>query len=159
MCIHCGEKLVESSTGMARTTRNTGGIFTDSAKIPETLINKALIPEDGIAVYAAGTLKPYYLHVKKEIIIGRKFEDSTENFLDLSGLDGFNLGLSRRHVMIRKAETGYEITDLSSTNGTWMDDERLVPERPYHLKNGAQLRIGRLRLLIVHHSVGEPSAK
>lgn len=144
---------------MARTTRNTGGIFSDSTKIPETLVNKSLIPEDGIAVYAAGTLKPYYLHVKKEIIIGRKFEDSTENFLDLSGLDGFNLGLSRRHAMIRRTDSGYEVVDLSSTNGTWMDNERLIPEKSYPLKNGAQLRIGRLKILIIHNSVGEPSGK
>jgi hypothetical protein len=159
ICIHCGEPLEESATSMAKTTRDTRGIFADAVRIPETLIDNELIPEDGIAIYAAGTLKPFYLHLKKEIIIGRKTEETSETFLDLSELDGFNMGLSRRHAMIRRAKLGYEVIDLASTNGSWMNDERLVPNEPYQLKNGAQLRIGRLRLLIVYHSVVEASRK
>jgi pSer/pThr/pTyr-binding forkhead associated (FHA) protein len=151
--------MEESPTGMARTTRNTGGIFTDSTKIPDELIDNTLIPEGGIAIYAAGTSKPFYLQLKKEIVIGRKLEETPETFLDLSELDGFNMGLSRRHAMIRRAEVGYEIIDLSSTNGSWLNEERLIPEKPYQLKNGAQVRVGRLRLLVIYHSVVEASRK
>jgi len=151
--------MEEYPTGMARTTRDTGGIFTDSTKIPDELIDNTLIPEGGIAIYAAGTSKPFYLQLKKEIVIGRKLEETSETFLDLSELDGFNMGLSRRHAMIRRAEVGYEIIDLSSTNGSWLNEERLIPEKPYQLKNGAQVRIGRLRLLVIYHSVVEASRK
>lgn len=159
VCMYCGAQLEEDSSGIARTTRNTGGLFIDSTKIPDSIIDNKLIPEDGIAIYAAGTLKPYYLRTKKEFVIGRKAEETSESFLNLSDLDGFNMGLSRRHAMIRRTEAGYEVIDLSSTNGTWMNDERLVPQKPYQLKNGAQLRLGRLRLLIIHHSVVEASRK
>lgn len=159
VCIHCGAQMEENLTGMAGTTRNTGGLFIDSTRIPETIIDNKMIPVDGIAIYAAGTLKPLYLRIKNEFVIGRKAEETSENFLDLSELDGFNMGLSRRHAMIRRGETGLEIMDLSSTNGTWMNDERLAPNKPYPLKNGAQLRLGRLRLLVVHHSVPEVSKK
>ena len=152
VCIHCGASLEEHPTGIAKTTRNTGGIFIDSGNIPTTVIDNGLIPEGGVAIYAAGTLKPFYLRIDKEMIIGRKVGDTPENFLDLSELDGFNMGLSRRHAMIRKAEVGYEVIDLSSTNGTWLNDERLVPDKPYQIMNGAQLRVGRLKLLVIYHA-------
>jgi len=156
-CIHCGAPLDVQPTGMARTTKDTGGLFVDLSKLPDSLINRSLIPTDGIAIYAAGTLKPFYLRIKDEFVIGRKVEETSETFLDLSELDGFNMGLSRRHVMIRRAKNGYEVIDLSSTNGTWMNEERLVPEKPYELKNGSQLRIGRLRLLITYLTESELS--
>jgi hypothetical protein len=155
VCIHCGAQLGEISSGMAKTTRNTGGIFVDPTNIPEPTIDIDLIPEDGLAISIAGTLKPFYLRIQKEFVIGRKLEKTSETFLDLSRLDGFNMGISRQHLMIRRAEAGYEVIDLSTTNGTWMNGDRLVPERPYPLQNGAQLRLGRLRLLIRYHSSDE----
>jgi hypothetical protein len=119
-----------------------------------------MIPEDGVAIYAAGSLKPYYLHIKDGIVIGRKKGEGTlENFLDLSDLDGYDMGISRRHAKIQHTENGYEIIDLSSTNGTWMNEERLVPDKPYPLKNGAQVRLGRLRLLVTHRTESETTTK
>jgi pSer/pThr/pTyr-binding forkhead associated (FHA) protein len=53
--------------------------------------------------------------------------------------------------MIRRAGTGFEIVDLASTNGSWLNDERLVPNKPYPLANGSQLRFGRMRLLVLFH--------
>ena len=158
VCIHCGAPMEdEKPTGMARTTRNTGGLSFDLSRLPDSVIDNSLIPDDGIAIYAAGTLKPYYLRIKGEFVIGRKAEETSSTFLDLSELDGYNMGISRRHVMICRADNGYEVTDLSSTNGTWMNDERLVPNKPYRLKNGAQLRVGRLRLLVTYRSASEVS--
>jgi hypothetical protein len=147
--------MEELSSSTVKTTRDTKGISPDSFSTPSPIIDIKLIPKDGIALSVTGTLKPFYLRINKEFIIGRKPEDPSENFLDLSKLDGFNMGISRRHVMIRRAEAGYEVIDLSSTNGTWMNDERLIPEKPYPLKSGARLRIGRLNLLLVYRAAVE----
>lgn len=147
--------MEEDSVNMGMTTRHTGGLRFDVSKLPDSVIDHSLIPEDGIAIYAAGTLKPYYRHIEKEFVIGRKANELPETFLDLSELDGYNMGISRRHAMIRRSDNGYEIIDLSSTNGTWMNDERLIPNKPYKLKNGSQLRIGRLRLLVTYRTTQE----
>ena len=93
------------------------------------------------------------MQVDNELIIGRKVESSTESVLDLSDLDAFNMGLSRRHAMIRRTESGFEVMDLSSTNGTWLNAERLFPNKPYPFASGSQLRIGRLRLFIVYQTM------
>ena len=144
---------------MARTTRDTGGLAIDLSKIPDSFIDRSLIPQDGVAIYAAGTLKAYYVHIPGELIVGRNGDKKAENFLDLSELDGYNMGISRRHLMVRKVENGYEVTDLASTNGTWINEERLVPNKPYFLKNGAQVRLGRLRLLVTYLTKSETANK
>jgi pSer/pThr/pTyr-binding forkhead associated (FHA) protein len=65
------------------------------------------------------------------------------------------MGLSRRHALIRQTVSGYEIIDLASTNGTWLNDERLVPYTPYPLQSGSQLRLSRIRLFIFHRLAAE----
>ena len=65
------------------------------------------------------------------------------------------MGLSRRQAKIQRSGQGYEIIDLASTNGTWLNDERLVPHQPYLLTSGSQLRLGRMRFVILFRSVAE----
>jgi hypothetical protein len=145
----------EGFASVAATTKNTGTPSNLPMEDFGSYINVALIPEGGIGIYAMGTEKPYYLHMDKELVIGRKMEAASvsESFLDLSLLDGYNVGLSRRHAMIRRAESSFEVIDLSSTNGTWMNEERLMPNKPYPLASGAQLRLSRMRLFVVYHIV------
>jgi len=123
-----------------------------SAKILDSPIDDSLIPDDGIAIYAAGSSEPVYVQIDRELIFGRKGDEPSEDaLLDLSELGGYHAGISRRHAMIRKRENGYEIIDLASTNGSWLNDERLVPNKPAPLASGSQLLFGRLRILVIHH--------
>jgi pSer/pThr/pTyr-binding forkhead associated (FHA) protein len=93
------------------------------------------------------------VHGDKEFFIGRiGQESSTELMVDLESFGGFMMGVSRRHAVIRPANDGYEITDLSSRNGTWLDGQRLFPNRAYPMASGEKLRIGRERLLVRYRS-------
>lgn len=159
VCGYCGALLEDGFTNIAATTKNTGGRFNIPAESVELFINAALIPEGGIGIYVAGAEKPYYLQMDKELVIGRKVETTSKSFLDLSGLNAFNMGLSRRHAMIRRTESGYEVLDLASTNGTWLNDERLIPNKPYPFASGSQLRLARLRLFVMYHIVLEGTKK
>jgi len=127
-----------------------------SARITDSPIEDSLIPDDGIAIYAAGTMQPVYLCFDKELILGRRVDGSSDdNVFDLSEIGGYQAGISRRHAMIRRGNDGYEIIDLSSTNGSWLNNERLVPNKSVPLASRSQLRFGQMRLLIVHHSVSK----
>ena len=79
--------------------------------------------------------------------------------LDLTDLNAANLGVSKRHAMIRRSGSGFEVLDLSSRNGTWLNAERLVPNRPYPFASGSQIRIGQMRLLVVYHSEPKDTQK
>jgi len=152
VCRHCGAPLNTDSYPTSVTTKNTEIKVNYSEKIDKLDVDEKIIPTNGIAVYFAGTTKPVEILVEKEFVIGRKVVEtgSSETFLDLSDFDGFRMGLSRRHAMVRRAESNYEIIDLSSTNGTWLNDERLVPYTPYSLPSGSQLRLSRIQLFVFY---------
>jgi len=155
ICKHCGASLQDYPTSSMATTRNTNNLGSVPSKIDELPL-ETLTPADGIAIYVEGTSDPVLLSSEKEFIIGRRSgAEILEPMLDLSKMDGFNMGISRRHVTIRQVESGYEVIDLSSTNGTWLNDERLVPNKPYPLTNKSRLRVGRLRFFVLYHSVSE----
>jgi pSer/pThr/pTyr-binding forkhead associated (FHA) protein len=51
------------------------------------------------------------------------------------------------------------VVDLGSRNGSWLNGERLVPNKPYPLASGAELRIGKMRLVIVYHPASKNGKK
>lgn len=79
------------------------------------------------------------------ISIGRA--DPTSDFvpdLDLSRYGGQERGVSRRHATIRWNDGGYVISDTHSSNGTWLNGERLEPGQPCPVWSSATIRFGGL---------------
>ncbi|MFZ5446524.1 MAG: FHA domain-containing protein [Myxococcota bacterium] len=54
--------------------------------------------------------------------------------------------VSRLHAIFLADAAGWTITDALSKNGTWVDGERLVPNRLYRLQDGAKLKVGKAEL-------------
>jgi hypothetical protein len=50
--------------------------------------------------------------------------------------------VSSHHAHIRPEGEGYEIVDLGSSNGTFVNEQQLVPNMPRPLQTGDQVRIG-----------------
>jgi hypothetical protein len=151
-CSHCGAWLEDHPTRIVSIPENFGGQSIAPIQHVDSFVDVKQIPEDGVGIYVAGEFKPFYLHIYKELIIGRQTDATLESVLDLTDLNGANLGVSKRHAMIRRASSGFEVLDLSSRNGTWLNAERLIPNKPYPFASGSQLRIGQMRLLVVYHS-------
>lgn len=152
VCTNCGASLDERKY----ITIKTPEIKINYSENPKDLrIDEAIIPKKGIAVYFAETTKPFVIRTDKEFIIGRSLIPTSEPMLDLSDFDGFKMGLSRRHAMIRQAGSGYELVDLSSTNGTWLNGEKLSPYAPYPMASGSRLLLSRIRLFVFYRPVIE----
>jgi len=56
------------------------------------------------------------------------------------------MGISRLHARLERRETTLLVTDLQSTNGTFLDGARLVSKVAYKLHNKALLQLGKLVL-------------
>ena len=52
---------------------------------------------------------------------------------------------SSHHAEVRPDAQGYVIVDLNSTNGTYVNEQRLAPQVPRPLMNGDVIRIGAIR--------------
>ncbi|MBN1459254.1 MAG: FHA domain-containing protein [Armatimonadetes bacterium] len=78
------------------------------------------------------------------VLIGRGAPDQESGpTVDLAQDDS----VSRRHAEIRRLRDGYTVTDLDSTNGTWVNGERIAPGEPVRVKDGDRIAVGRLSVL------------
>lgn len=89
---------------------------------------------------------------KAEYTLGRN-DPATHSFpdVDLTPYGGIEAGVSRRHAKVtRLGEDRYYIMDLSSTNFTHINGERLEAFEPKVLADGDEIFLGTLKL-IFHH--------
>jgi len=138
-CVHCGKPL--------------DLIFTSSIKNTLQRKNQYAIPPKGLAVYFLGNATPIVVATDKEVILGRKIAGEEKAVVDLAYSDGYAMGVSRYHAKIRSTASGYELIDLNSSNGTWLEGKVLTPTEPYDLPSGANIQLGRLKLVATYKSV------
>jgi len=152
ICVHCGATL-DSYGSESATTRNTDLLTIAGEKVGAFRADEARVPAGQIAVFVEGSSKPIFSTPAKEFVIGRKVGETSGLLLDLSVVGGYHLGLSRRHAAIRRTDHEYEIIDLASSNGTWLNNEKLTPNQAYRLPTGSLLRLGRMKLMIIYRPV------
>jgi hypothetical protein len=113
------------------------------------------VPRDGISFHIMRLARTFVICSDENFFIGRSIETvPLKPMLNLENLDGLGTisSVSRRHAMVCRTESGYEIVDLFSRNGTWIDEQRLLPNKPYPLPSGSLLRIAQERLLVHYRS-------
>ncbi len=89
------------------------------------------------------------LPIGDRMVIGRDDSEGSHHLdIDLSKVDGARYGLSRWHAIFMYDAQGLFVEDLNSTNGTRINGYRIDAGRPYHLRNGDELELGRLRLTV-----------
>lgn len=155
VCAYCGAALEDAFMDPGAKTKTTDMAALTPEQIRSWSLNKARVPESGIAVYVEGASDPAYIESRKEFVMGRRVGTTSDGVVDLAPWGGYHLGLSRQHAIIRQTEHGYEVLDLGSVNGTWLNDERLIPHQAYPLASGSHLRLGRMRLFVLFRPVGD----
>ena len=84
-----------------------------------------------------------------QAVIGRVGDDQDHlPDIDLSAYTGYQLGLSRRHVLLRWQDGRVEAQDLDSRNGTFINGYRLTPQQWEQLNDHDEMRLGRLVLTV-----------
>jgi hypothetical protein len=124
----------------------------DEDELPEVQVqpyNTSLVPGTGLGLYLENTA-PVTVIGEDEAILGRRASGTGSLVIDLVPFGAIQMGVSRQHAIIRKEEDGYDILDLNSTNGTWVNGKRLKPNEPHRLFSGDIVRLGRLNLLVLY---------
>ncbi len=94
------------------------------------------------------------LDVYDEVIIGREGPGLRDVVTFFSDEDAVQLGLSRRHALLRPTAHQLYIIDLDSTNGTWLNGKSIGVHMPYALSEGDHLQVGRMELNV--HILSRP---
>lgn len=61
----------------------------------------------------------------------------------------FNKSISRIHCAVDKIDGKFTVTDLGSTNGTFINGARLAPQVPYPIENGDILKLANTKFQII----------
>ena len=159
ICTYCNTPLNGQSsqkTVMLRNLREVTGTLPDSyeafldAPIPASeRFMDFEIPSKGVVLINLDNGQPVAIQEEKVFILGRISAEikTKEPLVDLTHFGALEFGISRVHLMIRKTKDSYQIMDLESSNGSWLENQRLVPNQPYTIESGERVRIGRLNLL------------
>ena len=102
-----------------------------------------------IVIRVPGTGHPISLTGQDEYSLGRG--DPKQGHipdLDLGPYRALELGVSRLHAVLQVSGHGLTLTDLGSTNGTLVNGVRLAPHAPQPLRDGDELRLGKLALRV-----------
>jgi hypothetical protein len=161
LCDNCGTNLM---TG-GKTSIGTRDLKKEDAKTGEDLLDTSqrkavdtaggsIFTEDMVLrIEIEGGSTPMLVYPKQEIIMGRR-DPNTGGMpdVDLTTYAGYRMGVSRRHAAIRLQEQHLHVSDLGSSNGTFLNGTRLNAHRPYQLRDGDEVRLGQMVLRVFYQT-------
>jgi len=127
-----------------------GGVSSQTKKLGGTARLEAIPTEmrhDTLVAFIDSFREPLTLMVQPTITLGRQNPGAlARSHVDLESYEAYGKGVSRVHATIRRSGELFEVEDLGSANGTFINGTPLTPNHPSTLKNGDELRLGNMRL-------------
>lgn len=102
-------------------------------------------PHNGLILEVKDVEQPFIFNNVSEIVIGRRDPDTGETpDVDLLDYGAEAKGVSRRHASLLWKDGMFQVIDLESRNGTFLNGEALIPLEARPLKDGDEVRLGNL---------------
>ena len=145
-CDYCGAPFREGSREPITTVPVVGAQPDLIIKSSQYLQELAKYPVDALVLFIMDDEQPLVIRDTHKAVLGRNISNIPPVVFDLSRYGAAELGVSRQHAIITVANDAYSLTDLGSTNGTWLNASHLIAQKPYPLHSGDQVRLGNLKL-------------
>jgi hypothetical protein len=143
-CEECGQPLFGTHNGLA-TSHLEEDESEHSAQGRITWGTARFQPGASMVVRFRDYDEPVRLSAQDQILLGRtEARSSIVPDLDMGPYGGGDLGVSRRHAVIQRGEDTLTLSDLGSTNGTYLNGQRLSPNQPRVVRDGDEIRLGKL---------------
>jgi len=144
-CSHCGMPFQPDA--------HTPGVSVELRSDPSTQEVQRLpsrLPPNMIALQVVSDPTPILIphESQRRIVLGRDLPEGDFYAVDLTAYRAQVLGVSRQHAVIHITEDGCTLEDLNSSNGTWLNEARLLPQQPVSLEKGDLIRLGHLMIFI-----------
>ncbi len=143
-CSECGAALAADDT-LATRDINKGTRPNILSDVPAERIQGWVT----LHILPSGQLLP--LSSRDEFTLGRVSDNQPVlPDVDLSPYQAYTLGVSRLHAQIRRHQTGLiTIMDLGSSNGTYLNGQKLPPHEAIPLSHGDVVALGKLKIQIL----------
>jgi len=148
VCAQCGAPL-ETATGNADQPKPEGAttrrVDMTAASAVVRWGTASLGARRQVLLHVHGHDKPLVIDVGERLELGRV--DAVTGQTPAIALDEFQaaeLGVSRRHAALVPEEDALKIVDLGSSNATFLNGQKLIPNQSRILRDGDELRLGKL---------------
>ncbi|MEP6983961.1 MAG: FHA domain-containing protein [Chloroflexota bacterium] len=143
VCAYCNTPFM--AMVLSQTTSHVPVPEPNKQFTPERVVQLTGLYADLIVFQIATFEQPLLVKVSGDAVtIGRYSPGEKPPSVDLTPFNGSLMGVSRQHAVITKDDTGYKVKDLSSTNGTWLNEVKLAAQEPHPLQSGDILRLGQI---------------
>jgi hypothetical protein len=117
-------------------------------KPPEHIVQLTKLYSDIVVLVVLGQEQPILIKGGEKTTLGRYSPGDIMPSIDLTPYNANLLGVSRQHATISRSETGYLLEDIGSTNGTWLNEVKLPPNKAVAVQSGDLIRLGQLGLYV-----------
>ncbi len=146
VCQRCHQPLT-TYTGLA--TRKISAALDFDDEQPIHFTNTSPLPRNKITLELTDHGEQIVIENQSRLIIGRSSSHSVRlPDVDLTSYHAFSKGVSSQHASIFRADDCLNISDLGSTNGTYLNREGLTPHQAYQLHNGDLIYLGQMSIRI-----------
>lgn len=149
ICAYCNAPLDNGLNQSVPTTKAVPGAPLETK--PEASGCASLLPQlaaDSLALLVKGMRAPIVLHEVTAVVLGRGDAPPGVSFVDLSEIGDVAMGVSRQHARLTYEDGRFWVEDMHSTNGSWLNQQRLSPGVPYLLACHDTLWLGPVKLLV-----------
>ena len=144
-CSECGTQLLESSTQTHKFEKQTEELESEAqveyekAKKSGTWISLHLLDSGHILSFSD----------KFEFTLGRLSDNQpVEPDVDLTPYKAFDNGVSRLHSVIRRIDDSVFVVDLGSSNGTYVNGIRILPNAAHPIRHGDIVALGKMKMQV-----------
>jgi pSer/pThr/pTyr-binding forkhead associated (FHA) protein len=94
-------------------------------------------------------IQRFFVTEHNRLLLGRFENTDHPDQVNLSPYDALDKGVSRFHLQLVVQDRQLLGTDLNSTNGSYLSGEPMTPNKPYIVRNGDILTLGRLSVQVL----------
>ena len=146
VCQRCRQPL-SNYTGLA--TRQMKAVLDFDDDLPASFNSPASRASNKFTLELAESGERLVVENQNRIVIGRSSSHSVRTpDIDLAPYHAFSKGVSSLHASIFRADDCVHISDLGSTNGTYLNREGLIPHQAYPLHNGDLIYLGQMAVRV-----------
>lgn len=142
-CEECGTNLAGKLNATLPTRKIKNETNDESAKA--TWGSARFGENSQVILHIRDASTPLKLAAAPRLTMGRSDAGSTTKpNIDFAPYGALDKGVSRSHAAIELSEDTLTIVDTGSANGTFLNGQRLVPDQPRVLRDGDEIRLGKL---------------
>jgi hypothetical protein len=141
-CEECGQGLKDSNAVLPTKQLDQ---MTNELAAKATWGTARFGQDASIVMHIRDMPAPVIIRPAKKTVLGRADLNSQQKpDIDLSPYGALDKGVSRVHAAIMRNEDTLTLVDMGSANGTHLNGQRLVPDQPRILRDGDEIRLGKL---------------